>query len=192
MKKNIVIILGHPLSDSLNHRFAKTYEASARSKGANVTLLNLEDMDFDPVLHASDQPLEPSLVSAQSAIAEANHLVFVFPTWWASLPAKLKGFIDRAFISGFAFKFEKGRAFPIQLLKGKTAEIISTMDAPAWYYKFFYGSPIEKQLKRGVLNFCGISKVKEHLFYQTKDADEDKREQWLAKVAHLAHQAVAT
>ena len=53
-----------------------------------MTLLELHRLQFDLSLHVgykSEQPLEKDLVHAQQLIRAANHLVFVFPSWWASL-----------------------------------------------------------------------------------------------------------
>ena len=44
----------------------------------------------------------------------------------------LKGFVDRVFLPGFAFKYRPGKAFPAQLLKGRTAQLLVTMDTPPW------------------------------------------------------------
>jgi putative NADPH-quinone reductase len=32
---------------------------------------------------------------ARELILWAEHLVFVYPTWWGTMPALLKGFLDR-------------------------------------------------------------------------------------------------
>jgi NAD(P)H dehydrogenase (quinone) len=189
MKNHILIILAHPLENSLNAAFADAYAKSAEGYGAVVKTLNLETMDFDPVLHGGyrvEQFLEPCLSEAQESIRWADHLVFVFPSWWASMPAKLKGFIDRTFLPGFAFEYESGKAFPVQKLKGKTAEILVTMDAPFWYYWLIYGNPIEKQLKRAVLQFCGFRKVTIRYFCSVKKSTDSKRSRWLKKIRQLA------
>jgi len=63
-------------------------------------------MHFDPNVHADSpehQPLEPDLVAAQRDIHWAEHVVFVYPTWWGTYPALLKGFLDRVLTPGFAF-----------------------------------------------------------------------------------------
>lgn len=44
---------------------------------------------------------------AQQAILDAQHVVFIFPTWWSSIPALLKGFVDRALLPEYAFRYRK-------------------------------------------------------------------------------------
>src|SRR5256885_16433644 len=72
-------------------------------------------------LYRQDQPLEPDLQRAQADILWASHLAWAYPTWWGGLPALLKGFIDRIFLPGFAFKYRKGSVLWDRLLAGRTA-----------------------------------------------------------------------
>jgi len=80
----------------------------------NVQLVPLIDLKFIPILtygYRKISELEPDLVQMQQDILWANHLVFVYPNWWATFPALLKGFIDRVFVSGFAFKYRENSPF---------------------------------------------------------------------------------
>ena len=104
----ILIINGHPDPESFCTHLANAYQKGALAANAQVDLLHLYQLAFDPVLrygYRQRTELEPDLVNAQKLIAEANHLVFVYPTWWGTYPALLKGFIDRVFLPKFAFKY---------------------------------------------------------------------------------------
>ena len=106
MAQRILVILGHPSESSLCAGLAQSYIEGARAAGAEVRLLALGALTFDPLLHAGyrgEQALEPDLQAAQAQITWAEHLVWVYPTWWGAMPALLKGFIDRVFLPGFAF-----------------------------------------------------------------------------------------
>ncbi|MBX3722002.1 MAG: NAD(P)H-dependent oxidoreductase [Turneriella sp.] len=186
--KQILVIMGHPSCESLCAQLAATYRAAALAAGAQVTLLELAKLKFDLNLNAGyrgEQPLEPDLVKAQHLIAKADHLVFIFPSWWASMPALLKGFLDRVFLPGFAFKYRSDSPFPEKLLRGKTARIIITMDAPAWYYKWFNGAPGLRLLKFATLEFCGVKPVKYNLFGPVRKAPERRLQGFIAKTAEL-------
>src|SRR5690625_6907499 len=78
---------------------------------------------------------EPDIDYARQCIEEADHLVFVYPTWWATMPAILKGFLDRVLLPGFAFEEKERNTDWTQLLRGKTAQLITTMDTPLWVYR---------------------------------------------------------
>ena len=71
------------------------------------------------------------------------------------MPAILKGFIDRIFVAGFAYKYEG--ALPKGLLKGKKAWVINTLDSPLWYAALLYRSADWIIMKRGVLRFVAFA-----------------------------------
>lgn len=159
--KNILLISAHPRYRGLGDELAQAYLEAASAAGHQVTLLELSKLNFDPILHhgyKQDQPLEPDLVTAQRAITAADHLVFIYPVWWGNLPALLKGFIDRVFLPGFAFRYTN--RLPEQLLKGKSARIIATMDAPNLYDLLLLGRSSTHPLEEAVLKFCGIQPVR--------------------------------
>lgn len=186
--KNILVINGHPRTESLCGTLAQTYAEEAKKAGAEVTLLDLHHLKFDLSLHVgykSQQALESDLVRAQQLIRAADHLVFVFPSWWASLPALLKGFLDRVFLPGFAFKYRKDSPFPEQLLKGKTGRVIITMDAPGWYYKWFNRAPGLHIVKKGTLEFCGVKPVKYTLMGMVRNAKSERIQGFLATARKL-------
>jgi putative NADPH-quinone reductase len=119
MSKRMLVILGHPSTDSFCGALSETYVQAAKDAGHDVRLLRLDALDFDPVLHHgynTIQPLEPELLQAQADITWAEHLTFVYPIWWGGIPALMKGFLDRIFLPGFAFKYREGKAFPDKLL----------------------------------------------------------------------------
>lgn len=189
MKKQILIILGHPCADSYCAGLADSYAREAVDAGHEVRRLYLGELDFDPLLHdgyRAIQPLEPCLQAAQVDILWAQHLVFVYPTWWGGLPALLKGFIDRVFLPGFAFKYRENSAFWDRLLTGRSARLIVTMDSPPWYYRWINFMPGHNQMKKTILEFCGIKPVHITSFGPAKGASPELRKKWIKQVRMLA------
>ena len=105
------------------------------------------------------QALEPDLQRAQSDILWAQHLVIVYPVWWGSVPALLKGFLDRVFHPGFAYRYHENDPFFDKLLTGRSGHLIATSDAPSVWVRLAYRSCDANMMKRAVLQFCGISPV---------------------------------
>ncbi len=130
------------------------------------------------------------MIESQELIQWASHLVFVYPTWWGTMPAMLKGFIDRVFLPGFAFQYRKDSMWWDKLLKGKSARIIVTMDTPPWYYLLFYGRPGHNAIKKSVLEFCGIKPVKISSIGPVKHSKDRKRKAWLNNVQKLGEKLV--
>lgn len=112
-------------------------------------------------------------------------MVFVYPIWWGTYPALLKGFFDRVFLPGSTFKYRDNSLFWDKLLTGKTARLITTMDTPLWYYRLAYGSPGHRSIKDSTLKFCGVNPVRITNFSPIKTSDSNKRETWKKKVYKL-------
>lgn len=190
MNKTLVII-GHPNPDSYGAALAQRYVQGAKQQGAEVKVLNLAHLNFDPNLHTGfggEQPLEPDLLHAQELLTWCDHICIVTPTWWSSMPAILKGFIDRVFLPGFAFQYRKGSPFPQQLLKGRTARLILTTDSPPFLLKYVMGDSTARILGRGVLSFCGVRPVRVGRFGPVRGSSAEQREKWLEQIFNLAQQ----
>ncbi|ANF51897.1 NADPH:quinone reductase [Chryseobacterium glaciei] len=186
--KKILIINGHPNKDSFNFGIVKAYKDGVLQSGAEVQEIVIADLDFNPNLQFGYQKrmeLEPDLINAWEKIQWADHLVWIHPVWWGGLPAITKGFIDRLFLPGFAFRYRENSVWWDKLLKGKTAHIITTLDQPSFYYRFFFGRPSVNQLKKSTLEFCGIQPVKVTYVGVIKTSDEKQRQKWLEKIKLL-------
>ncbi|MGG4093848.1 NAD(P)H-dependent oxidoreductase [Paenibacillus lautus] len=186
--KKVLIIQGNPIKNSYGSQLAEVYARGAAESGAEVRELVLAEMEFDLNLsggYKGKQPLEPDLQKAQELISWADHLVFVYPNWWGGMPALLKGFIDRVFLPGFAFKYRRNSPLPEQLLKGKTARLIVTMDSPHVYYRFYLGQPGHQMMKHSILKFCGVGTVRATNITQLRKMPEVARKQWLERVQRM-------
>jgi len=180
-QQRILIILGHPSADSMCAGMAHAYADGARQAGADVRFLNVGQLAFDPLFqgYGAAQPLEPDLAAAQADIAWAGHLVWVYPIWWGAMPALLKGFIDRVFLPGYAFKYRTGSSLWDKLLAGRSAELLVTMDSPPWYFRWVTRMPGHHQMKKAILEFCGIRPVRVHSFGPVRSASTARLAQWV-------------
>ena len=184
----VLVINGHPDPESYNYALSAAYRKGLKTTSAQVELLNIADLQFNPNLafgYRKISELEPDLLEAIDKIKSADHLVWLFPMWWYSMPALMKGFIDRIFLPGTFFKYQPGKLFPKRLLKGKTARLIITADTVRWYDRWFMGSPLINQFKKGTLEFCGVKPVKVTYIAPVKQSTGDFRAKWLRKVQNL-------
>ena len=184
---NILIIYAHPNCKSFNNAILKQVESSIPSTH-KVKTIDLYKENFDPVLKFDEENKRRDLAKSpetskyRDMIKEADKLIFIFPIWWSGMPAILKGFIDRVFVSGFAYSYKK-----IGLeghLKGKSAWIITTMDAPAIALPFC--NDYSKVLKNQILKPCGITPVKLTTLAQVGSSSQEKRKLYLEKISVMA------
>jgi 1,4-dihydroxy-2-naphthoate octaprenyltransferase len=181
-KGNILIILGHPRADSFCGALARSYGEVAEARGLEVHTLVLAHLVFDPNVRDTsvrEQVLEPDLEAARQAVAAADHLVFVYPIWWGMMPALLKGFLDRILLPGFAFTERTGEQGYTGLLKGKSAQVLTTMDTPPAIVKLVLGSPGHRAFATATLKFCGIDPVRIRMYGPVNRSTEAQREEWL-------------
>jgi NAD(P)H dehydrogenase (quinone) len=191
MSKRVLVLAANPKKNSFTNYLAEAYASSA-GKMHEVRLLKISDMEFNMDLsggYAEDHPFEDSLKSFQASLEWCEHLVVFTPIWWGSLPAKLKGLIDRTFLPGFAFQYEKGNSIPKKLLQGKTARIVTTMDTPPWYYYLIQGAPAIKQLKVTTLKFVGFNSVKSKMIGPIISSTKESRSKWVSDISKLGYAA---
>lgn len=188
--KKIFILVGHPDPHSLTAAFADHYEAGALKAGHEVRRMNLGDIEFDPILHKGYkviQELEPDLKTFQANVRWADHLVILYPNWWGTMPAVLKGLFDRAWLPGFAFRMYKNGMGWQKLLTGKTARVIILANTnPVLSYTLF--GDFTNELERATLAFSGI-RSRCHVFSPSEKASEKKRAAWLRQMERMGGKA---
>lgn len=193
--RHILIIDGNPADNTLCSAIAQAFAQGAES-GADVQVrsIALRRLRFDPILHAGykgEQALEPDLLKAQAALTWAQHVVWVYPNWWGSMPALLKGFFDRVLTPGFAFRYRKNSPLWDKLLAGKTAELLVTMDTPGWYYRWVWHRPGHQQMRHTILGYCGIATTRISEFGPVHGATDERRAQWLKQAQALGRRCAA-
>lgn len=191
--KKILVVNGHPNDKSLNAVLAQKYQDGALAAGHEVKLIHLSHLKFDPLLHKGYleiQALEPDLVQAQQDLLWADHVVFAYPIWWSSVPALLKGFLDRVLLPSFAFKYHKGKPWWDRLLQGRTGRLLVTTDAPWWWNTFVLWDPAVRTMKKGVLEFCGIKPVAVTQFDEVKNRSAAQIEAFLQKAYDLGKRGI--
>lgn len=191
--KRILVINGHPDKESLCYHLAVSYQKGAEAGGHTCKLIHLGELNFNPVLmfgYRKRTELEPDLIQVQKDITESDHLVFVYPTWWGTYPALLKGFLDRVFLPKYAFKYRENSLLWDKLLKGKSGRLIVTMDSPKWYNWLIYRNAGHNSLKKATLEFCGVKPVKIMSFGPVKTSNTAKRKKWLTKTEILGRKGL--
>lgn len=182
--KKILVFLGNPTKDSYSGKLADSYEQGAREAGFEVERINIEDLRFDPILHQGYkeiQPLEPDLLNVQEKINWADHIVFVYPNWWVSMPAAMKGMFDRMWLPGFAFNFDRSTKKLIQRLKGKTARVIIIAGTHSPFMTWWKFGDYTNEISHGILGFAGI-RTEVTAFGPTEKVSANVLDHWTERV----------
>ena len=185
----ISIILAHPRKGSFNHAIADTAAATLRETGHSVTVHDLYEEKFDPLLPypeiARDAVLPPLVAEHCREIASADGIVIVHPNWWGMPPAILKGWIDRVLRPGVAYRFvetDSGDGIPIGLLKAEAVIVFNTSNTPALREQEVFGDPLERIWKDCIVSFCGVPFFYRKMFGVVVTSTEEQRKEWLDEV----------
>lgn len=192
MSKKIVVILGNPDTETYSGTLADSYQAGAEDAGHEVKRWNVGEMQFDPILHKGYkeiQELEPDLLALQEDIRWADHIVVVYPNWWCTMPALLKGLFDRFWIPGFAFNFDKETKKLIKRLSGKTGRVIIVAGTHSPFRTWWQFGDFTNEIQHGILGFAGI-KTKVSAFGPCEKVDDTCRNNWAKEVTALGTKGI--
>jgi NAD(P)H dehydrogenase (quinone) len=185
-----LLVLAHPNPKSFSATVAQKVEEALRARGDTVTVRNLYDLKFDPVLSATDLgaiyagKLPDDIAREQRLVAEADNVIFVYPVWWTGMPAIMKGYVDRVFTYGFAYAVENGGIKP--LLKGRRALLLSTQGTPNEIYdQGGMHQAMDLTTNRGIFEFCGFEVAGHEYFGAVPSATDADRAQMLARLPAL-------
>lgn len=184
------IILAHPNRDSFNHAIAQVALITLRENGHRVVLHDLYAEQFDPLLPAAEIPSEaalpPELEAHCREIASADGLIIVHPNWWGQPPAILKGWVDRVFRPGVAYRFlegDQGEGVPVGLLQARAALVFNTANTAAERELRVFGDPLETLWKNCIFDLCGVKTFYRRTFSVVVTSTVEERQGWLAEVA---------
>ncbi len=170
--KNL-IVYAHPNPASLNHFFKQIVVETLENSNQEIVVRDLNEINFNPVLSLDDMngqrmgQVAADVSKEQDFIKWSDRIIFIYPIWWTGMPAIMKGYIDRVFSYGFAYRYDQG----IQkgLFTGKKAIIINSHGKSNEEYA---ESGIDKSLAltsdKGIFNYCGFE-IEQHFYFDKAD-----------------------
>lgn len=111
---NVLVVIAHPNPDSFSHAIAANVSATLANRDHSVSVIDLYAIDYSPTMTraelaaypTSTPAIDPVVIEHTRLLQECSTIVFVYPTWWSSMPAILKGWIDRTMLPGVAFSVD--------------------------------------------------------------------------------------
>ncbi|THV19756.1 NAD(P)H-dependent oxidoreductase [Peteryoungia ipomoeae] len=176
---HILIVTAHPDPHSYTHAIVSSLREGIETvSGVTHEILDLVEADFDSrfssrdndVFHGRGQ-VSDDVRAEQLRIDRADVLVLVFPVYWWSMPAIMKGWIDRVFIAGWAFNEdpEKGITRLLGRLKGRIVAIGGADRGT--YERRRYLDAMQAQIAQGIFGYCGMETLGFDLLLPSDDQD---------------------
>jgi NAD(P)H dehydrogenase (quinone) len=185
-----LIIFAHPNESSLNASLKNWIVQCLEQQQQEVQVRDLNKICFNPVLSQYDMlgqlkgAVAAEVEKEQDLITWADQLIFVYPIWWTGMPAILKGYIDRVFSYGFAYRYDKG----VQkgLLTGKKAVILNTHGkSHAEYEAIGMNEALKLTSDKGIFTYCGLEIIAHFYFDRADRATEDVIRNWKGELEKL-------
>jgi putative NADPH-quinone reductase len=196
---NILIVYAHPEPKSMNGAMFNTAIETFRSAGHQVKTSDLYDMAFNAAsdrtnfssIHNHDfykQQLEelhatsvngfaPNIAAEQEKVAWCDLMIWQFPLWWFSVPAIMKGWVDRVFAMGRTYG--QGHTYETGMFRGKKAMLsLTTGGGKEDYSSGGLNGDMDNMLKplhRGIFQFTGFSVLSPHVVYSPARRTQEER-----------------
>lgn len=187
--KNLVIY-AHPNPASLNHFFKQTIVESLKKSGQEIIVRDLNEINFNPILSLDDMrgqrmgQVSEDVKTEQDFISWADQIIFVYPIWWTGMPAIMKGYIDRVFSYGFAYRYDQG----VQkgLLTGKKTVIVNSHGkSNAEYQAMGMDKALALTSDTGIFTYSGLEIIKHFYFDKADRASAENISEWENQIKML-------
>lgn len=189
-----LVVTTHPLSNSLCKHLTEHVVYKLTEMGHEVAIEDLYADKFEPVLTAVEREsyysdsYDSSNISEQvERIQEAEALVLLFPTWWFSFPAILKGWFDRVWGPGIAYDHASDLG-PIKprLDNLRKVLVVTTLGAPWWMDRLIMWQPVKRVLKYALLGACARGSRLSYLsLYKSENIDEGRVKQFVHRIERV-------
>jgi NAD(P)H dehydrogenase (quinone) len=173
----------------------ETISEELKKSNKDFQVRDLYKIAFNPVLSAEDLAaiqngaIPHDIKTEQDCIQSADTLIFISPIWWSSMPAILKGYIDRVFSLKFAYDITADGA--VGLLKGKRALIVSTTGASKEDYdKMGAFEMMHQSMDMAIFQFIGMEVIGHKYFSSVPYISDRDRKQMLEELRLLVRDKV--
>jgi NAD(P)H dehydrogenase (quinone) len=185
----VLAIISHPVRTSFSWAMLDAFTAGAIAAGHEVEVIDLHNHPFGIAIQPEDltqfagaaPPADVQIM--QSRIEAAQALCFVYPIYWWTMPALLRGWIDRVFSLGWAYRIsdDANKA----LLNDRPTVVLQTAGASAQTIEQFgYGPAMRRLMDDGLFRYCGLNALRGHTVYDVHESN-GSREAGLSAARHL-------
>lgn len=178
----VTIVLSHPWHGSFNKAILDTVTNKFDKENKPYTVIDLNKDNFNPVfteqelaLYSRGQYVDPLVGKYQEIINKSDEIIFIYPIWWGTIPAILKGFFDKVLLVNFAYNYNNGWT---PLLKINKSTVITTSESPTENFR----NSIEGNFIPSMLYSVGMNNAAWINCEQTANGTDEMRKAFLKKV----------
>jgi NAD(P)H dehydrogenase (quinone) len=191
-----LIVYSHPNPQSFNAAILGVVKEELEKKQAEIKVKDLYAMNWNPVLSASDfrhllsGQRPDDIAREQDDVAWADWVILISPVWWFSVTSMLRGWIDRVFTEGFAYRF--GEQGARGLLEGKRGLLITTSGASqAEARASGMLEVVDTLFVKALFGFSGFSGARHYNCFGVTRVSDAERQNMLREVADFVATGVS-
>jgi NAD(P)H dehydrogenase (quinone) len=191
---SVLLVTAHPDQQSLTWQITREIAAGVESGDtASVRVLDLTAEGFNPTFDSADletyrggEPTE-EILRYREMVDAADVTLAIFPVYWWSMPALLKGWVDRVLGGKWAYDFDDD--WKLQGLLGQRGLglqflALASNDEES-YERHGYLAAIRAQIDHGIVEYCGVTPSRSHIFFGSEDPSGDAQREMIVKAAQL-------
>ena len=189
--QNMLVVFCHPVRDSFVGACLDRTVAALEVSGHAVRVVDLYADDFQPALSLQERQTYKDPIDTKTEIVGyvkdlqwATGLVFVYPTWFGAQPAMLKGWFDRVWVDGVAYRLPTKPGLLIPGLRKIRSLTVVTTHGSGKFMNALQGEPGKRVALRGLRSLCARRcRTRWIAFYGNDRSDDTARTSFLARVS---------
>lgn len=187
---HVLVVHAHPVSESFGAAVRDRAVTGLRASGHEVEILDLWESGFDPTLtrtertgHLEPPGTKPHLAEEFARLRRADAVVLVYPTWWGGPPAMLKGWFDRVWANGVAFRLPPGASSIRGTLRNVRHLVVLTTHGSGKLVNLVEAEPGKVMLRRNLRLMCHpLARFRWVAMYGMDRATDEERSRYLGRV----------
>lgn len=156
----VTLVLSHPWHGSFNKAILDTLTEKFEQEGKPYQVIDLHQDGFSATYSQEELSFyhkgyteDKLILKYQDMIRNTSEMIFIFPIWWGTMPAMMKGFLDKVMLFNFAYNYENGWNPLLGINKGA---VITTSQSPTEMFR----DNIENGVIKMMLGGIGLSNIK--------------------------------
>ncbi|MER8069783.1 NAD(P)H-dependent oxidoreductase [Streptomyces sp. NPDC094034] len=190
-----LLVTANPDPQSLTHHVRDRLASALHPRPVEVADLHQEQ--FEPTFTLADRhtyreggDYPPDVVREHRRLERATDLVLIFPVYWWSMPALLKGWIDRVFINGWAFDYSAASGLRPKLQRLTTHLLPIAGDASGTFERHGYDRALRTQIEHGIVDYCGSRRGATAFIHESEQPSPEATAAGVERAVRIISEAV--